>query len=792
VPVDIQNSTGTTRVTVNQQTNGGKWNSLGIYSLQANTTYRVTITSQPSPSSTCADAIKWKQITQYEVPIAQFTADQTRGAKPLTVAFTDQSSGTISQWLWNFGDGQTSNSKNPSHVYTSAGTYDVTLTTTGPAGSDSETKSALIYVPQSNVENIYLCNTYGGGPNFIPDSRTMLKRIGATENTDGSWIYKRSGMTYNMFIVHTPSAMKAALTEQGSHVIIEGHANFGFGSVFATNAEIVNQQIDHVYYVDDDNFVNYSTDMVSTKVDGMKYGQAYPNWNPVFKNGNSAIMPYSFAEGTPPYNYYLTYTIPNDPMTYKIEMGQGKYLQRFPDSATPAWYSTDGSKPDPVKNPEYFIVNNDSDYNRCTYVGSWPIKKVKDGGYTGAAGYLGYNYQVHWKGTGSNKAIWNLVVKYPGYYTVLASWYPDPTNATNAPYKINHFGGSDTVYANQQVTNLVNPLGTYMFDAGSYTIELNDNANGQVVADAMVLSAYANPAKILQSEFDASVTSGSVPLNVQFSDLHAYYSLSDPVGDVNQWYWDFGDGATSTDKSPLHTYTTAGIYTVKLRIVDKSGTEDTEIKNNLIAVGTASPLKAEFTSASRIGSDKTVVTFKDLSSGNITSRLWDFGDGTTSTEKEPVHVYTQPKAYDVKLTVSGPDGSSTETEIGFVQDIIGLIYADNVDRTKPHFYSRSTGSPITFGKIICYTGDIKIPESSLGYFRLFDGSCNSFPYFAGTFHRGIMFAKTTDVETLLYTGVTYLEYYLKGYSDQDILTQVNAVENNHIYYNFNLKPPSMR
>jgi len=55
-----------------------------------------------------------------------------------------------------------------------------------------------------------------------------------------------------------------------------------------------------------------------------------------------------------------------------------------------------------------------------------------------------------------------------------------------------------------------------------------------------------------------------------------------------------------------------------------------------------------------------------------------------------------------------------------------------------------------------------------------------------------MFAKTTDVHVETYTATTYLEYYLKGYSDQEILQAVNAVENNHEYYNFNLKPPSMR
>jgi lysophospholipase L1-like esterase len=58
VPVDIKHSGGTTRTTINQKLNGGKWNGLGIYSLIGGVTYTVTVTSQPGPSSTCADAVK--------------------------------------------------------------------------------------------------------------------------------------------------------------------------------------------------------------------------------------------------------------------------------------------------------------------------------------------------------------------------------------------------------------------------------------------------------------------------------------------------------------------------------------------------------------------------------------------------------------------------------------------------------------------------------------------------------------------------------------------------------------
>ena len=93
-----------------------------------------------------------------------------------------------------------------------------------------------------------------------------------------------------------------------------------------------------------------ATDMVDPDISGMKFGQPYPNWEPVYKNGKSAIMPYDFGDpkGPPPYNYYLTYTLPGDPIHYKVELADGSNIERFPDSGVQAWYASDGSKPDPI------------------------------------------------------------------------------------------------------------------------------------------------------------------------------------------------------------------------------------------------------------------------------------------------------------------------------------------------------------------------------------------------------------------------------------------------------------
>ncbi|HGY55724.1 MAG TPA: PKD domain-containing protein [Caldithrix abyssi] len=79
-------------------------------------------------------------------PTAEFTSDVTEGCPPLTVNFTDQSTGDIDSWSWDFGDGNTSTAQNPSHQYASSGTYTVALTVTGPGGSDTNTKTDYITV----------------------------------------------------------------------------------------------------------------------------------------------------------------------------------------------------------------------------------------------------------------------------------------------------------------------------------------------------------------------------------------------------------------------------------------------------------------------------------------------------------------------------------------------------------------------------------------------------------------------------------------------------------------------
>lgn len=79
---------------------------------------------------------------------ADFSGNPLSGDSPLSVQFTDQSTGTVTSYSWNFGDGGTSTSANPSHTYPGGGTFTVSLIVTGPDGSDTETKINYITVTE--------------------------------------------------------------------------------------------------------------------------------------------------------------------------------------------------------------------------------------------------------------------------------------------------------------------------------------------------------------------------------------------------------------------------------------------------------------------------------------------------------------------------------------------------------------------------------------------------------------------------------------------------------------------
>ena len=210
------------------------------------------------------------------------------------------------------------------------------------------------------------------------------------------------------------------------------------------------------------------------------------------------------------------------------------------------------------------------------------------------------------------------------------------------------FGDPASGPANHSTT----PDPTHVFaTAGIYTVTLtvtDDEGSGGVIRSAITVEDESIPAPV--AAFVTDVTSGEVPLQVSFSDQTA--------GDVTSWAWDFGDGTSSTEQHPIHTYAQTGIFTVRLEASGPGGS-DSSTQVDLIEVVAAGQILADF-HATPSGLQ---VSFSDASTGDVTSREWDFGDGATSAEAQPVHTYAAAGDYLVTLTVTGPAGTDSKQRI---------------------------------------------------------------------------------------------------------------------------------
>jgi len=124
----------------------------GITSTLTNPTHTYTTASTYTVTLTVSDGVdsntitRTNYITVYTPVQADFTASPTSGIAPLTVVFTNTSTGDYMTSLWDFGDGITSTLTSPTHIYTAAGIYTVTLTVSGLGGSDTEAKAGYITV----------------------------------------------------------------------------------------------------------------------------------------------------------------------------------------------------------------------------------------------------------------------------------------------------------------------------------------------------------------------------------------------------------------------------------------------------------------------------------------------------------------------------------------------------------------------------------------------------------------------------------------------------------------------
>jgi PKD repeat protein len=297
---------------------------------------------------------------------------------------------------------------------------------------------------------------------------------------------------------------------------------------------------------------------------------------------------------------------------------------------------------------------------------------------------------------------------------------PDPVNA---PLTV-AFSNSSVVeglvgyfwdFGDGQSSTETSPVHTYA-TGGTFTITLTATGAGGTQASSQSVTVSAP----VSAAFSFSPVSG-VPLAIQFTDAS--------TGPVAVRAWDFGDGQTSNEANPQHTYAAGGTYNVTLTVTSIDGVSTNSAFNT---VTVAEPVNADFLS-SLVPDNSLAVQFTNTSTGPVGQLTWDFGDGQTSNEANPQHIYPVGGTYTVTLTVLATDNVTSDQALQSVTvfDPTPAATATPEPVSADFTFAPSGFDPATIDFTATGTGPIETYSWDFG-----DGNTGSGPVVSNTFAPG--------------------------------------------------------
>jgi len=477
------------------------------------------------------------------VPTANFTSNATVGVVPLTVRFTDTSTGYPLSWNWSFGDGGTSSEQHPTYTYALPGNYTVNLTASNDNGETTITKENCITVTTPLLEANISANVTAG---TVPLSVQFLdESIGAPnkwfwEFGDGNTsalqnpahIYTEIGTydvtltvndewssdssTYISYINVTPAPPTAdfsAIPTQGTAPLTVQFSDTSGGAPTAWNWSFGDSNFSseqnplHTYNIPG----NYTVDLTASN----EYGEGT-----ISKEGYiTVIAPLLEA------NFSANVTTGTIPLAVKFSdesMGAPTvWLWTFGDNAT----STDQNPTHTYTTPGTYSVNltvQDA-YSESTTTKPYLIMVTPP-----LAPEASFSVNV-------TRGTVPLTVAFTDNSTgEITEWLWE-------------FGDGAMILTR-------NATHTYT-STGTYTARLTVTGPGGNATAKRIITVNAVTEITF---FTANTTAGPAPLAVHFTDTS--------TGEPTAWSWTFGDGNTSTDQNPTHTYTAPGNYTVSLEV----------------------------------------------------------------------------------------------------------------------------------------------------------------------------------------------------------------------------------
>ena len=593
---------------------------------------------------TCADSIV-KPITVLPLPTPNFTApDVTDCSVPFTVNFNDLSAGATG-WTWDFGDGGTSNTKNPSHTYNTLGNYSVKLIINSLNGCrDSITKFNFVQI-QKPVVNI----------NGLPLEGCVPFTISPTPNVtavDGvavySWDFGDGGTSFAQNPTHTYLTQGIFTVK----LVITTNDGCKDSAVFVNAVTAGNKSLANFSALPTAQCVGKTIQFTNLTVPSDRWSWDFgdgvgisPLQNPSYTyldTGKFSIRLIAWNNGcadTMIKANYITALPPVARFTSTFNCNNKLQVAFTDQSVLPqtwTWDFGDGSPTSPLQNPVH------------TYA---------------AFGNYNVSLKVTNGGCDNTKIIPILLFTETANFTVAddtictsqsAVFQTTGINAANITSYFWDYGDGSSGFGGATVGHIYALPGLY-----TITLTITDTRGCiSIIAKPNLVRVWGPTAN-----FSYLPVAGCRPLKVNFTDL----TVTDGVHPLTNWLWDFGDATTQNYSAPpfSHLYTTNGFYNATLTVTDSYGCSNTFINLSIIFVSYPKAIFSTPDSLTCVGKN---VAFSNPSTGVGLNYNWDFGDITTSSVTNPVKVYGADGDYTVKLIATDVNGcKDTATKINYVK-----------------------------------------------------------------------------------------------------------------------------
>ena len=669
--------------------------------------------------------VKTQYIYVVAKPVVQFTANTIAGCNPLPVHFTDKSnsgSDSLTIWQWDFGDGFSSNQKNPMHIFTNSGYHNVTLRVINSNGC-LNTISKNNYIEVFPIIKANFSNSVSSECN-APVSINFQNLSTGTSAKTFKWlfgdstssilenpvhVYNKSGKYTVKFIVTSASGCIDTIIKTDAITVGNFFTNFNTKTSVCTEIPLDisnNSNPTPASVVWDFGDGTTSTQINPDKIYNIpgnylikltaNFGSCLDTFSKminVIGNSKAAFV----ADDTANCNYPFTVKFTNNTVngsTYRWDFGDNTTSTLFNPTHTYNSYgnfdvvlivTNANGCTDTLRKKNYIkIVKPVVFFTNLPAVGCEEFTKT----FTNTAATLKPIISYLWDfgdGTTSSAAIPTHTYKSAGVYDVQII--------------ITTAGGcADTTIQKNAITVLTRPVAKFSggprVACANKPIIFIDESTGNVKKwlwnfNDSVTSTLKNPERTFfdTGHFDVQLivwNSGCsdtinynnyIHIKAPLAQFIPLFDCSKPFQRIfknvsigaDTWTWDFGDGIKSNQYSPEHTYTLPGMYTVSLYIVNNSTGCDYMYQKNINVYNTKSTF---FASDTTICKGTNLAFTNNLNLAEIKQFNWNFGDGTsfTSTNNNTTHLYSKSGTYTVTLITTNVMGcNDTLTKLNYIR-----------------------------------------------------------------------------------------------------------------------------